>query len=95
MNLFYIILQVFAGLALFLFGIKMLSDGLKKITGSKLKKLLEKMTSNKCKGILVGALTTVLIQSSSLTMVTQIGLINAGLLTLEQSVGIIMGQEIG
>ncbi|GAJ10961.1 unnamed protein product, partial [marine sediment metagenome] len=53
------------------------------------------MTSNKCKGILVGALTTVLIQSSSLTMVTQIGLINAGLLTLEQSVGIIMGQEIG
>lgn len=95
MNLFYIILQVFAGLALFLFGIKMLSDGLKKITGSKLKKLLEKMTSNKYKGILVGALTTALIQSSSLTMVTQIGLINAGLLTLEQSVGIIMGQEIG
>lgn len=95
MNLFYIILQVFAGLALFLFGIKMLSDGLKKITGSKLKKLLEKMTSNKYKGILVGALTTALIQSSSLTMVTQIGLINAGLLTLEQSVGIIMGQELG
>lgn len=95
MNLFYIILQVFAGLALFLFGIKMLSDGLKKITGSKLKKLLEKMTSNKYKGILVGTLTTALIQSSSLTMVTQIGLINAGLLTLEQSVGIIMGQELG
>lgn len=95
MNLFYIILQVFAGLALFLFGIRMLSNGLKKIAGSKLKRLLEKMTSNKYKGILVGAATTALIQSSSLTMVTQIGLLNAGLLTLEQSVGIIMGQEIG
>jgi len=92
---FYIVLQVFAGLALFLFGIRMLSNGLKKIAGSRLKKLLEKMTSNKYKGILVGATTTALIQSSSLTMVTQIGLMNAGLLTLEQSVGIIMGQEIG
>ena len=95
MNLFYIILQVLAGLALFLYGIRMLSNGLKKIAGSKLKRLLEKMTSNKYKGILVGAATTALIQSSSLTMVTQIGLMNAGLLTLEQSVGIIMGQEIG
>jgi phosphate:Na+ symporter len=95
MKQFDIILQVFAGLALFLFGIRMLSNGLKKIAGSKLKKLLERMTSNKYKGILVGAVTTTLIQSSSLTMVTQIGLMNAGLLTLEQSVGIIMGQEIG
>ncbi len=95
MNLFYIILQVLAGLALFLFGIRMLSNGLKKIAGSRLKKLLEKMTNNKYKGILVGAATTALIQSSSLTMVTQIGLLNAGLLTLEQSVGIILGQEIG
>ncbi len=95
MNLFYIILQVFAGLALFLFGIKMLSDGLKKITGSKLKKLLEKMTNNKFKGIFVGALSTALIQSSSLLIVTQIGLINAGLLTLEQAVGVILGMEIG
>ena len=95
MDKFYIVLQVFAGLALFLFGIRMLSNGLKKIAGSRLKKLLEKMTSNKYKGILVGATTTALIQSSSLTMVTQIGLMNAGLLTLEQSVGIIMGQEIG
>jgi len=95
MDQFYIILQVLAGLALFLFGIRMLSNGLKKIAGSRLKKLLERMTSNKYKGILVGAATTALIQSSSLTMVTQIGLMNAGLLTLEQSVGIIMGQEIG
>jgi phosphate:Na+ symporter len=95
MNIFNIIVQVLAGLALFLFGIKTLSDGLKKLAGSKLKKLLERMTSNKYKGILVGGLTTALIQSSSLTMVTQIGLMNAGLLTLEQSVGIIMGQEIG
>ncbi len=95
MNIFNIIVQVMAGLALFLFGIKTLSDGLKKLAGSKLKKLLERMTSNKYKGILVGGLTTALIQSSSLTMVTQIGLMNAGLLTLEQSVGIILGQEIG
>ena len=95
MNLFYIILQVFAGLALFLFGIRMLSNGLKKIAGSRLKRFLERVTSNKYKGILVGAVTTALIQSSSLTMVTQIGLLNAGLLTLEQSIGIILGQEIG
>ncbi len=95
MNQFNIVIQVLAGLALFLYGIRLLSNGLKKIAGSKLKKLLERMTSNKYKGILVGAVTTALIQSSSLTMVTQIGLMNAGLLTLEQSIGIILGQEIG
>ena len=95
MNQFYIILQTLAGLALFRYGIITLSNGLKKIAGSKMKNLIEKATSNKYKGILVGALTTTLIQSSSLTMVTQIGLMNAGLLTLEQSFGIIMGQEIG
>ena len=95
MNQFYIILQTLAGLALFRYGIITLSNGLKKIAGSKMKNLIEKATSNKYKGILVGALTTALIQSSSLTMVTQIGLMNAGLLTLEQSFGIIMGQEIG
>lgn len=94
-NLFFIILEVFAGLALFLFGIKMLSDGLKKIAGSKLRKMLERMTSNKFKGIFVGALSTALVQSSSLIMVTQIGLINAGLLTLQQSVGVILGMELG
>ena len=95
MNQFFIILQVLAGLVLFRFGIITLSNGLKKIAGSKLKNLIEKMTSNKYKGILVGTFTTALIQSSSLTMITQIGLMNAGLLTLEQSIGIIMGQEIG
>jgi phosphate:Na+ symporter len=95
MDQFFIILQTLAGLALFRYGIITLSNGLKKIAGSRLKNLIGKATSNKYKGILVGAVITALIQSSSLTMVTQIGLMNAGLLTLEQSFGLIMGQEIG
>lgn len=95
MNLMMMLFQVFGGLALFLFGMKMLSGGLEKLAGTKLQEMLEKLTDNPLKGACFGAFATALIQSSSLLMVTMIGLINAGLLTLEQAVGVMLGQEIG
>ena len=95
MNLIMALLEVLGGLALFLFGIKLLSEGLEKLAGTRLQEMLEKLTDNRLKGALFGAVATALIQSSSLLMVTMIGLINAGLLTLEQAVGGMLGQEIG
>jgi phosphate:Na+ symporter len=95
MNPVMMLIQVLGGLALFLFGIKMLSDGLEKLAGAKLQGMLERLTESLWKGALFGAFATALIQSSSLLMVTMIGLINAGLLNLEQAVGVMLGQEIG
>jgi len=95
MNLMMMLFEVFGGLALFLFGIKMLSEGLEKLAGTRLQEMLEMLTDNPLKGAFFGAFATALIQSSSLLMVTMIGLINAGLLTLEQAVGVMLGQEIG
>ena len=86
---------VFGGLALFLFGINLMSDSLKAAAGTKLKTIIEKSTNTPLKGILVGLLLTVLIQSSSGTTALTIGLLRAGLMTLPQSVGIIMGANIG
>ena len=83
------------GLALFLYGLHTLSDGLKKVAGDKLKLTLEKLTSNPLKGSLFGAFTTAIMQSSSLTMVTLIGLVNVRLLTLGQAIGVMLGSEIG
>jgi len=87
--------EVFGGLALFLFGIKMLSGGLEKLAGTKLQEILEKLIDNPLKGAFFGTFATAVIQSSSLLMVTMIGLINAGLLTLEQAIWVMLGQEIG
>ncbi len=89
------ILQVLAGMALFLFGLRMLSGGMEKLTGSHIQEWLDKMTRNPFKGALLGATATALVHSSGLLMVTMIGLINAGLMTLPQAVGVMMGQEIG
>ncbi len=86
---------VFGGLALFIFGINMMSDSLKAAAGNKLKAIIEKTTNTPLKGILVGIVLTVLIQSSSGTTALMIGLLRAGLMTLPQSVGIIMGANIG
>ncbi|MBE0700330.1 MAG: Na/Pi cotransporter family protein, partial [Acholeplasmataceae bacterium] len=86
---------VFGGLALFLFGINLLSDSLKAAAGGKLKTIIEKSTNTPLKGILVGILLTVMIQSSSGATVLTIGLLRAGLMTFPQSVGIIMGANIG
>ena len=87
--------EVFGGLALFLFGVKMLSGGLEKLAGTKLQEMLEKLIDNPLKGAFFGTFATAVIQSSGLLMVTMIGLINAGLLTLEQAVWVMLGQEIG
>ncbi|MBU1140968.1 MAG: Na/Pi cotransporter family protein [Firmicutes bacterium] len=89
------LMYVFGGLALFLFGINLMSDSLKSAAGNRLKSIIEKTTNTPLKGILVGILMTVLIQSSSGTTALMIGLLRAGLMTLPQSVGIIMGANIG
>jgi phosphate:Na+ symporter len=83
------------GLALFLYGLHTLSDGLEKLAGEKIKQILAKITDNPLKGCLFGAFTAASLQSSGLTMVTLIGLINAGILTLRQGIGVMLGSEIG
>lgn len=86
---------IIGGLALFLFGIEFMGNGLKSVAGSKLSDYIDKYTSKPWKGILVGALITVLIQSSSATSAIAISFVRAGLMSLEQSVGIIIGANIG
>lgn len=86
---------ILGGLGIFLFGINMMSDSLKVVAGNKLKLLIQKATDTPLKGILTGALITVLIQSSSATTVIVVGLISAGLMTLRQGIGVIMGANIG
>jgi len=90
-----IIFGIIGGLALFLFGLKLLSEGMQRVAGDRLKKALEFLTDRTYKGIATGAVVTAVIQSSSITTVTLLGLINAGLLTLEQAVGVIVGANIG
>lgn len=90
-----IVFSVFGGLALFLYGMTLLSEGLQKAAGDKLKSLLEKLTDNKIKGVVLGTLVTMIIQSSSATTVTLVGLINAKIITLAQAVPVIMGANIG
>lgn len=86
---------VIGGFALFLFGIKFMGDGLKAIAGDKLRDYIERYTSTTLKGFLVGIVITILVQSSSATTAIMIGFIRAGLMRLEQSVGIIMGSNVG
>ncbi|KPU46348.1 hypothetical protein OXPF_00760 [Oxobacter pfennigii] len=87
--------SLIGGLGLFIFGMKLMSDGLQKVAGDKLKKLLEILTNNRIMGILVGTVVTSIIQSSSATTVMVIGFVNAGLMTLTQAAGVIMGANIG
>ncbi|MEN8173672.1 MAG: Na/Pi cotransporter family protein [Chloroflexota bacterium] len=89
------IVQILGGMALFLYGVRVLSSGMEKIAGHKLQEWLDRMTNRPIKGAAFGAVATALIQSSSLLMVTMIGLINANLMTLEQVIGVMLGQEIG
>lgn len=86
---------IFGGFGLFLFGIKFLGDGLKNVAGDKLRDFIDRYTSKAWKGVLVGLVVTVFIQSSSATTAITIGFIRAGLMRLEQAVGIIMGANIG
>ena len=89
------ILSLLAGLGMFLFGIKQMGDGLEQAAGSKMKRLLEVLTKNKLLAVLVGALVTGVIQSSSATTVMVVGFVNAGLLELSRAIGVIMGANIG
>ena len=89
------ILSLFGGLGLFLFGMKLMGEGLELVAGSRLKTLLEKITSNPFLGVLVGVVITGAIQSSSATTVMVVGFLNAGLMKLDQAVYVIMGANIG
>ena len=89
------VLSLIGGLALFLFGMNTLSAALEKLAGGKLEKLLEKMTSNPVKGVLLGAGVTAVIQSSSATTVMLVGFVNSGIMKLSQVIGVIMGANIG
>ena len=89
------ILSLLGGLALFLYGMQMMSTGLEAAAGNKMKSILEKLTSNRFKGVLVGAAITAVIQSSSATTVMAVGFVNSGLMTLNQAVWVIMGANIG
>ena len=95
MDLLTIVFGVVGGLAIFLYGLHLLSDGLKKVVGEKIKQLLARLTNNPLKGCFFGALTAATLQSSGLTMVILIGLINAGVITLSQGIGVMLGSEIG
>lgn len=89
------LIQILGGMALFLFGIKLLSTGIEKLAGDQIQIWLEKVTNNRFKSAIFGAIATALVQSSSLLMVTMIGLINANLMSVEQAIGVMLGQEIG
>ena len=89
------VLTMLGGLALFLFGMDVMGDGLEKASGGRLEKILEKLTANKLMAVLLGAGVTAVIQSSSATTVMVVGFVNSGIMKLEQAVGIIMGANVG
>lgn len=90
-----IAISLIGGLGMFLYGMNVMGDGLQKAAGEKLKKIIEMLTTNKIMGVLVGTLVTAIIQSSSATTVMTIGFVNAGIMSLQQAVGVIMGANIG
>ncbi|MET3682425.1 phosphate:Na+ symporter [Alkalibacillus flavidus] len=90
-----IVFQFIGGLAIFLFGLKYMSDGLQRSAGDKLRDILDRFTTNPFMGLLAGIIVTVLLQSSSATTVLVVGLVNAGFMTLRQSIGVIIGANIG
>ena len=90
-----LILSFLGGFGLFLFGMEYMGEGLQKTAGSKMKNLLGVLTKNRIKGVLVGAGVTAIVQSSSATTVMIVGFVNAGLMSLKQAVGVIMGANIG
>ena len=89
------IVQLIGGLALFIYGMTTMGKGLERAAGSKLEKTLEKMTGNVFKALLMGMVVTMVIQSSSATTVMVVGFVNAGIMSLRQSVGVILGANIG
>lgn len=89
------ILTLFSGVAMFLFGMSLMGDGLKKVAGNKLELILYRLTNTPIKGVLLGAAVTAIIQSSSATTVMVVGFVNSGMMKVAQAIGIIMGANIG
>jgi Na/Pi-cotransporter len=95
MSVYGVLVSIFAGIALFIYGMTLLSEGLQQVAGSKLKSALSYITQNRLSAILAGTLVTALIQSSSATTVMTVGFVNAGLLSLRQAIGVVFGANIG
>ncbi|HAP70772.1 MAG TPA: Na/Pi cotransporter, partial [Flavobacteriales bacterium] len=89
------LLQLVGALGFFIYGMKVMSDGIQKVAGSKMRDILSAMTSNRFLGLITGFLVTALLQSSSATTVMIVSFVNAGLLSLVESIGVIMGANIG
>ena len=89
------ILSLIGGLALFLYGMNVMGGGLEKVSGGRLEQILEKLTSNPIKAVLLGAGVTAVIQSSSATTVMVVGFVNSGIMKLSQAIGLIMGANVG
>lgn len=92
---FFDLLTMVGGLALFLYGMHLLSEGLEKLSGGRLERVLENLTNNRIKAVLLGAGVTAVIQSSSATTVMVVGFVNSGIMKLSQAIGIIMGANVG
>ncbi len=90
-----ILIQIVGGLGMFLYGMRVMSEAVEEIAGYRLRKLISQMTSNLFRGIIVGGVLTAVLQSSSVTTVMAVGFVNAGLMTLRQSLGVIFGANIG
>ena len=95
MNTILMLISMLGGLAMFLYGMEIMGDGLKQGSGETLKNFLGKLTTNTFVGLLTGALVTAIIQSSTATIVLTVGLIGAGILNLRQAVSIVLGANIG
>ena len=92
---FFNFLTMVGSLGMFLYGMKIMSESLQKVAGSKMRSILSAMTSNRFLGVLTGFFVTTVVQSSSATTVMVVGFVNAGLITLKQSIGVIMGANVG
>ena len=92
---FFDLLTMIGGLALFLYGMHLLSEGLEKLSGGRLERVLENLTNNRLKAVLLGAGVTAVIQSSSAPTVMVVGFVNSGIMKLSQAIGIIMGANVG
>ena len=89
------LLMLLGGLGLFLYGMQMMGSGLEAAAGNRMKRILERLTSNPILGVLVGAVITAVVQSSSATTVMVVGFVNSGMMTLRQAAWVIMGANIG
>ena len=95
MEAFTILYTLLGGLGIFFFGMKFMSDGLKAVAGDVIRKIINSLTNNRLMAVGVGLIVTCIIQSSSITTVMTVGFVNAGLMTLSQALGVILGANIG